>query len=159
MKLGIIALLLMLQFSNSCNALENSGRPFNDMVFKELASRTNNRDPLTIYSMTNFDWDKLYVFDLAVEDDEISQVLGIEFQSTSNQYSKKWFFEKGGVIVEREQKFIDEIEKPTKAGDVEFDITDSVRKFAVFKRDDLFTVEEKKIQGGRYFLLHCSTCK
>jgi hypothetical protein len=105
-----------------------------------------------------FSWDIMYVFDAAVDDNVISEQIGKKFLSTSSYYSKKWFFLKDGKIVNFNEKVIKEIDKPIENGDVDFEIRDSQHKFAAFKNNSAFDVDELNVGNGRYYYLKCVTC-
>lgn len=104
--------------------------------------------------MTNFEWDKFYVFEPNVEDEEIEKVIGKKIESTT--YSRKWIFLKNGEIVHIERDRITDIEEPIGARDILIETT----KNCVIKPDSVFKIEKDLIRSGDdvYFKLDCLNC-
>jgi hypothetical protein len=128
-------------------------------------TRTNeNDDPnkaeciINLKDLFEFSWDQMYVFDLAVEDDVISDQIGSPFSSNTSDYSTKWFFLKDGKVVRFEERQVKEIDKPVSNGDVVFEIKDSERKFALFNKESKFKVVKMNVGDGKFKYLKCLTC-
>lgn len=124
----------------------------------ENSGSTNSGCTIKLSDLFDFYWDQMYVFDLAVEDNVISNEIGSAFSSTSPYNSTKWFFLKDGKVVHFEEKLIKEIDKPIEIGGVEFEIKDAERKFAVYDRNAIFEVVELGVGDGKFKYLKCVTC-
>lgn len=114
---------------------------------------------IQIKDTMDFSYDKLYVFEMAVENDVIIRVLGSKFYSSSPYYSRKWFFLKDNQVVQSEQHLIPEIDNPIDDGDVDFEIKNVQEKYDVFGEDAVFEVERIKTDTGEFYRLHCVSCK
>ena len=109
--------------------------------------------------VTNFSWDRFFVFDLTVDNDVISKQIGSEFSSSIEYYSNKWFYLKDGELIHFEQRAIPEIDEYMKPGDIDFDISSSKDRYAVFDTKSVFEVNRIKVNGGEAFLLKCVNCQ
>lgn len=112
-------------------------------------------------NLTNVSWNELHAFDLAVEDNVISEALGTAFSSTSRYHSRKIVFMKDKKIVYSEEHPVPEIDIPWKANDVDFDLSRYPKKYAVFGPEALFEIEIiKDITGkGEFYRLRCVNCQ
>ncbi len=158
----LLFFLVTICFLFSCKtATQINNRPINEALLGYIQSNCNFEKTcrMELAKATEFSWDHLYVFDIAVEDNIISEKLGVKFNSVSQFYSQKWFFVKDGQIIQAEEKVIEEIDNPIKNGDIDFEIKDSQNKFALFDENSVFEVEEMKIGSKKYYYLKCNNCK
>ncbi len=114
---------------------------------------------LNLKDITNFSWDKMYFFDMSVEENVISKVVGKKFSSASKYYSNKLFFIQDNQVVESEQHIMPEIDKPFHNGDVDFESKNSQNRYIVFNNDSKFEVEKIKLNDGEFYRLHCINCE
>jgi hypothetical protein len=106
-----------------------------------------------------FSWDRLYVFDPAVEDNVIRQRIGSEFTTASEIGSVKWFFMREGKVILLEEKPIQKIDRPVNKGDVKVEITDALKKFSEIEPEDGLEVNELQVGDGTFTYLKCVSCK
>jgi hypothetical protein len=120
---------------------------------------TNIPCKIQIKDATNFSWDKLYVFNEAVEQDAISEILGIKYSSSSIYYSRKWFFTKNNQIVKTEIHTLYEIDEPVDNGSVLIEEDNQKEKYSIFAENSLFEVSKNNLRADEYyFYLKCVNC-
>lgn len=106
---------------------------------------------IKIKDAINFSWDRLYVFDIAVEDNVISEILGIEYSSNLPEYSRKWIFVKDNQIVYAAEHTIYEIDKPVRNGEVLLNEEHPKENYSVFNRDSSFEVSKNRLDDNEYY--------
>ncbi len=150
---------MFLVLFGSCTGSANSGH-LNQLLFDKISAErnANSKAHITLANLTDFPWDKLYVCSEAAEDYQIRELIGEQYEFRSSPYSKKWIFELKGSIVYTEEKVIDEVDRPTDAGDVVFEIRDAAKKCSVFSDSAVFMADERRIDDGTYYFLTCSNC-
>ena len=158
---SLFLLLLSFCLLCSCYPTRLNNQPINKMIGEYVSKNCEANKPckIQIKDATNFSWDKLYVFDRAVESDVISELLGIKYSSTSPYYSRKWFFVKDNQIVQTEEHILYEIDKSVDNGDVLIEEANPKEKYSIFTEDSLFEVSKNKLNADEhYFYLTCLNC-
>lgn len=161
-QIKAVSLFLLICFLFcSCNRKELNNKIINNQIGEYIRKNCQINKPCKIQlkDVTDFSWDKLFVFDMAVESDVISKTLGTEYSSSSPYYSYKWFFVKNNQIVRSEEHIIYEIDKPMSAGDVSFVIKDSQKKFRIFDNAVVFDLERHNFHDSEIYSLDCANCK
>lgn len=159
MKNILLTLTFCLFFSCQLPA-SKSDEPIAGKIVKHIRENCSESKTcqLNLGEVTGFSWDKLYVFDMAVEQEVISKVIGEDFLFLSPYYSHKMFFAKDNKVVNFEQHIIPEVDSPFDDGDISFEIKDSENKYAVFDKNSLFEVERIKTKDGEFYQLNCINC-
>lgn len=124
---------------------------FESKITKKIESNCKqNSCTISIKDVTDFTWDKMYVFKYNVTLEEVNKVLGLNFANYT-EFTRKIIFTSGGKVVYREE------EKTNIEGlvnnEVVFDIPDTINYKAYNIEDAKFTVIEKEFDKGKYFEL------
>jgi len=160
MKSALLVSIVCLFFS--CQTLKSKS---NEPIAKKISEYVRNNClesktcQIKLKETMDFSWDKLYVFDMSVEQQVLSSIIGEDFSSSSPYYSNKMFFTKGNKVVDFEQHLIPEVDNPFGDGDVDFEIKDAQNKYTVFNADSIFKVERIKTETGEFYRLHCINCE
>ncbi len=128
--------------------------------FKSNANPTESESHYTVRlnEVFEFNWEKMYVFDYAVEDHVIFDQIGFQFKFPASNASDKWFFTKSGTVVYFEENPVEKIDEPIQEDDVQFEIKNSQTKFAVYTPDNIFEVEFRRLDSGKFLYLKCISC-
>ena len=158
------SLFLILLICLICACQESSRKsnePISEKISEHVQKNCKESKTCTFYlkDITNFSWDKLYFFDMSVEEDVIRKLIGKKFSSSSPYYSNKLFFVQDNQVVESEQHIMPEVDNPFQNGDVDFEFNDSQNKYIVFENDSKFEVEKIKLSTGEFYRLHCINCE
>jgi hypothetical protein len=156
----VLVIIFTVCILGSCKA-PRADEPVNEQIRLNIQKNCAEGKPcqVRLKDSTNFSWDKLYVFDIAVEPDVISEMLNINFDS-SGSYSRKWFFIKDNQVVHFEQKVIIVGGDSVVDGDVSLNEDAAQEKYSIFGQDALFEVSKNKYDGTRsYYYLRCVNCK
>lgn len=109
-----------------------------------------NTCTISIKDITDFTWDKMYVFKYNVTLKEVNKVLGVNFANYT-EFTRKIIFTSGGKIVYEEE------EKTNIEGlvnnEVVFDIPDTMNYKFYYIEEAKFTVIQKEFDRGKYFEL------
>src|SRR6185436_10946050 len=104
---------------------------------------------IRLRDVTNFDWDKVYVFDYTATEDEIAKVVGFPLPRY-DQFRRKMIFVDAGKLAYSEAE-------PT---DIESLINDQIvfgipdnESYREFGRDPLFEVNKRSFSRGVYYEL------
>lgn len=106
---------------------------------------------MIISNLTDFKWDKMYVFNAATGPDEISDAIGINY-SYYQEFSKSMVFLYKKKIVHYENNE-DNIETATD-GSVIFDYPDSLMHQVYTPKQAVFKVKKVNFSKGSYYLLY-----
>ena len=156
MKAVSLILLSICLLCAGCRT-EVQNEPLNKKIGEYIRRICEKDKPcrIQIKDALDFSWDKLYVFDEAVEEDEIRKILQANYSSASPHYSRKWVFVKDGQIVSTEQHILYEIDVPVDIGNVLLTEDNPQEKFSVFSRDSIF---EATGDDKSYYSLRCLNC-
>jgi len=114
------------------------------------SSCKQNSCAISIKDITDFTWDKMYVFKYNVTLKEVNKVLGVNFANYT-EFTRKIIFTSGGKIVYEEE------EKTNIEGlvnnEVVFDIPDTMNYKFYNIEEAKFTVIQKEFDRGKYFEL------
>lgn len=158
---SVLLLLLSLCLLCSCSQPRINNEPINKRISEYIRQTCEENKPckIEIKNVTDFSWDKLYVFDEAVENDVISKFLGINYSSTFPYYSRKWFFVKDNQIVRTEEHILYEIDMPVDNCSVLLTEDNRKEKFSIFNRDSTFEVSKNRLNDNEsYYYLRCINC-
>lgn len=99
--------------------------------------------------VTNFQWDKMFVFGYGASDSEVERVLGTK-DRWGGEFQRKIVFTNGGKVVFHEEEPAD-VEHPLK-DEVAFNFPPNF-DYGVYSQNVVFKVLEKSSTNGRYFEL------
>ena len=124
---------------------------FENKITNKIESNCKqNSCTIRIKEITDFNWDKMYVFKYNVTLEEVNKVLGVSLENYT-EFTRKIIFTSGGKIVYEEE------EKTNIEGlinnEVVFDIPDTINYKAYNIEEAKFTVIEKEFDRGKYFEL------
>lgn len=154
----LICISLLFFFFNACNRTAAIfDKPISEYVQKNCPP--SGTCIIRLDEVMEFPWDRLYFFEDNVEESEISKILGIQYVSGTPYYSRKWFFLKDGKIVQSAIREIPEVDRRIEAGEVDFEMKDSVNNYLIIERGSNFSVERIPCEGGEFYRLHCTNCK
>lgn len=159
-SITLILSLLLLTVA-SCKKTKTLNQNQLEKGISEYVAKNCHPDhPCTIKldQLTPFAWDKFYYFEMLVENEQVSKVLGFRV-SSDMAYSRKWFFIDGDHLANAHFRSIPEIDKPVGPGEVIFDIHKSQNNYAVFVPGSVFSIDRSKIDDGEFFILTCINCE
>ena len=140
----LIGLLLLFQFSTGSRKFERK------MVAVIVANCQGNQECLLRpQDVTNFQWDKMFVFGYGASESEVERVLGTK-DRWGGEFQRKIVFTNRGKIVFHEEEPTD-VEHPLK-DEVAFDFPPN-SDYGVYSKNVVFKVSEKSSTNGRYFEL------
>ncbi len=106
---------------------------------------------LNIENVTNFKWDKLYIFNEDVHLEELNKVLGFNYEYFKD-IARRIIFTRGNKVVYHEDDYPYPEEKFK--GKVIFDLGFDTVKYAIFTNNEaIFKIHRKKIEGFEYYEL------
>ncbi|MCY7346190.1 MAG: hypothetical protein LH614_08190 [Pyrinomonadaceae bacterium] len=160
---------ILLSISLLCSYGRRYNEPLNNQISSYIQRNCQEKQPCKIQlkDATDFSWDKFIFFDIPVEPEVISALIGEEFSSASPYYSRKWFFLKDNKVIRSEEQILYEIDVPMKNGDVDFDLEGGERikiefaesNFALFQANSIFEIERNDTGTVQYYRLHCINCQ
>ncbi|HYW71744.1 MAG TPA: hypothetical protein VE961_11955 [Pyrinomonadaceae bacterium] len=103
-----------------------------------------------ITDVTDFPWDKMYVFEAGATHEQIEKSLGTTFPDYV-EFTRRIVFLKNGKIIRREEQPAD-VEHPVN-GQVAFAETYTDPYWAFTPANAVFRGEQKRFSGGVYYLL------
>lgn len=159
---SVFLLLLNVCLLCSCYQIRSNNEPINRQISEYIRQTCEENKPckIQIKNVTDFSWDKLYVFNEAVESDVISKILGKNYSSTSPYFSRKWFFVKDNQIVRTEEHILYEVDVPVDNGNVLLTEDNPKQKFSIFGQDSIFEVSKNKLSDNEfYYYSRCINCK
>lgn len=125
---------------------------FESRIKEKIAAdlKTHYKVILSLKELTDFDWDRLYVFDAHCSLKEINKVLGFDYPFYK-EFSRILVFIKDEKIVYHEENAhsIEGIED----GEVIFSSNDTLKYSSYRKGAAFFRVENKKFEKGTYYEL------
>jgi hypothetical protein len=111
--------------------------------------RSSNVCTIRVRDATNFDWDKMYVFEYTATEDEIIKVIGLPLPRY-DEFKRKMIFVSGGKLAYSEAEPTD-IESLINE-QIVFGIPDN-ESYREFGPDPLFEVNKKSFSRGVYYEL------
>jgi len=124
-------------------------------IEKEIARKASDCDDenckIKITDFTDFQWDKMYIFNYAVPSDEVDQAIGVEY-GNYEEFTRPWVFVKNNKIVYAENN-PDDIETIVDR-EVVFDGPDSLRFMVYTPKKAIFRVKKKTSDRKNYYLLY-----
>jgi len=146
MRFSVIPIFWMVIMITGCTSNDMEGRIKKSA---KLCDGSNNCT-VTISSLTDFKWDKMYVFDNATAPEIIDSAIGMEYPYYE-EFSRTMIFLNKGKIVHHESH-PDEIETATD-GAVIFDYPDSLNHQVYTINRDKFSIQIIAFKEGSYYLL------
>ena len=142
MRKGLNYFLLILLFSIA--GCRNS-----DSIAERLYSKCGDKQPcrLPLKDVTDFEWEKVYVFPVGASLEEIDQTLGFHYKQWEDVGEKIIFVSKGQVVYHEDYFPYPEM----KNGTVRFDLSNSL--YVGLYNEAALSVEKQEIEGGKYFYL------
>ena len=142
MRKGLNHFLLILLFSIAgCRNSESIA----ERLYSKCGDKQECRQPLK--DVTDFEWEKVYVFPVGASLDEIDQTLGLHYKQWEDIGEKIIFVSKGQVVYHEDYFPYPEM----KNGTVRFELTNPPYKSGY--NEAVFSVERKETEGGKYFYL------
>lgn len=146
MRTSIMVIGLMFMFIAGC-----ASNDMEDKIKKAIGTcRGSDNCIVIISSLTDFKWDKLYVFNTATAPDVIDSAIGMDYPYYE-EFSRTMIFLNKGKIVHHESHS-DEIETATD-GAVIFDYPDSLNHQVYIINHDKFSTQIIRFKAGEYYLL------
>ena|SRR5438270_9659180 len=149
MKRVIIVMLLLVPLQCCTKSIDSNS------VEGKLVARINSTCQsssvctIRVRDVTNFDWDKMYVFKHTATSDQMNKAVGLPLPPYK-EFERKMIFVSGRKVVYSEAEPTD-VEKPIDQ-EVIFDIPDDAQ-YKSYARDSLFTVTKKSFANGVYYEL------
>jgi hypothetical protein len=109
----------------------------------------SNSCTIRLKDVTDFDWDRVYVFKYTARKSEIEKVIGVPFPQYE-EFKRSIIFVKGGKLVHGEANPTD-VEGLIN-NEVVFDIADG-ETYKSYSSESQFEVRRKNFQGGVYYEL------
>ncbi len=112
--------------------------------------KNNLNCEIVISQLTNFTWDKMFVFDMPANLEVINKAIGMSYANYYQEYTRSIIFLNGNKIVHYENNradFEDIVD-----GQVLFDYPDSL-KYQVYKPDDAKFRIILKTSGDKFYFL------
>src|SRR5438270_12203361 len=148
-RLAIVILALVLL--ESCGRKSINPNSVEGKLVARINSTCQSSSVCTIRvrDVTNFDWDKMYVFKHTATSDQMNKAVGLPLPPYK-EFERKMIFVSGRKVVYSEAEPTD-VEKPIDQ-EVIFDIPDDAQ-YKSYARDSLFTVTKKSFANGVYYEL------
>jgi hypothetical protein len=147
--LSVLAVTTFFCSAPGCKKETTSG--FESKLVSAITTKCQSQAPCTlrIKDMTNFEWDKLYVFKYTASHEVVEKVIGKPLKDY-NEFHRRIVFTHNGHIVFYE-------EEPTNVehvinNEVVLDIPDSA-DYRVYGADSVFTVQKVSTSEGSYYQL------
>jgi hypothetical protein len=142
---GLLTLSLLL----ACGC--GSGRVERKIVERALeACKSAEACTINVNDLTDFQWDKMYVFKYNATPEQIRRALGFELPGHT-EFTRKVVFVKGGRVVHREEYPVDV--EGALDGEAIFDLPDTEVYKAYTADRASFRVERKRFEGKAYYAL------
>lgn len=140
----LIGLLFLILYSRG-------SRKFERKMVSAIVANCQDRPECLLRprDVTNFQWDKMFVFGYGASDSEVERVLGTKHR-WGGEFQRKIVFTNGGKVVFHEEEPTD-VEHPLK-DEVAFDFSPN-SDYGVYSNNVVFKVSEKLSPNGRYFEL------
>jgi len=133
-----------------------------DNMPSELVKQCNNNFDnciVPVDQVTDFEWDRIYVFREAIDDTLIQEVLGISFKSEHEGTRRKILFIKDNIIVHKELNYYDQFDgPPNNAIFFQYDKGEPPYYISRTKENAIFKIE--LTEGGEktyYYLIPINT--
>lgn len=97
--LGVIAFISSCSDFQKCNDIE--------LKIKEICVETDSLYTIPLTSLTNFDWDVLYVVGGPTVDDEVEDFIGVSYKKVIQDNRRQYIFIKDGQIVKEYSSYCD----------------------------------------------------
>lgn len=154
MRSLVVAALLLVLFS-SCLTKSIDPNSFEGKLVTTINSTCGDFSNCTIRlkDVTEFDWDRVFVFNYAVTQEEIEKLVGNPFPRYQ-EFERSMIFLNGGKIVYSESDPTD-IESLIN-NQVVFD-TDERGNYKSYSSESRFEVKRKQFRGGVYYELTLKT--
>jgi hypothetical protein len=150
-----VACLIVAMAFLGCNKHKNIEEKIVDAVGKKC--KGGSECIITMRELTDFSWDKMYVFDYRATSEDIEKVVGADIITSFEEFTKYIIFTFAGKVVFYEkydmavEGFIDVTFRDK---EVVFDIPYDT-KYRVYTPDSaVFKVEKKGLNKGVYYELH-----
>lgn len=155
MKIGVListfTALIFLLFTSGCQPTISS--QIADSIGSSCASTV--KCEVRLADFTDFEWDRVYYFDKAVEDHQMDNILGQDISFYSFwALSHKMVFMKGNKIVHSEK--IPAGKEDFAEGELTFGLRQG--KYGVFEKNAIFDVKKKQMTDVRAYDLKCLNC-
>jgi hypothetical protein len=106
---------------------------------------------LKIRDVTDFEWDRMYIFNESVRLEEVNKILGFKYDYFED-IARRIIFTKGNKVVNHEDDFPYPKEKPN--GKVFFKFGNDSLKYAIFSPDKaIFKVQKNEIECSIFYNL------
>jgi hypothetical protein len=127
------------------------GSRFEDKLVSEVTTKCQNRFPCTfrMKDITDFGWDKMYVFKYTARRNLVEKVLGTSIHDFKEFHRKIVFSYKGNVVLYEEEPT--NVEHPIK-NEVAFDIPDT-SDYREYGPGVLFSIDRIENPEGAYYQL------
>jgi len=122
---------------------------------KRIANRADKCEncKIRLVDFTNFQWDKMYVFNYSVSPDEVDNALGLEYSNDDyEEFTRPWIFVKNNKVVYAEDNPYN-IEGVV-SDEVAFDQSDSVRVISYTPNTAVFKAKKERSGGNKYYVLY-----
>jgi len=148
-RLAIVILALVLL--ESCGRKSINPNSVEGKLVARINSTCQDSSVCTIRvrDVTNFDWDKMYVFKYTATSDQMNKAVGLPLPPYE-EFERKIIFVGGGKVVYSEADPTD-VEKPIDQ-EVVFYIPDDAL-YKSYGRDSVFRVTKKSFSNGVYYEL------
>ena len=148
-RLAIVILALVLL--ESCGRKSINPNSVEGKLVARINSTCQDSSVCTIRvrDVTNFDWDKMYVFKYTATSDQMNKAVGLPLPPYE-EFERKIIFVGGGKVVYSEADPTD-VEKPIDQ-EVVFDMPDDAL-YKSYGRDSVFRVTKKSFSNGVYYEL------
>lgn len=145
---GVLCLIVVLQ---SCGTLTVDPHSIEGKLVARIKTTCGESNGCTIRlrDVTDFDWDRVYVFNYAVTKDQIGKIIGAPFPRYV-EFRRSIIFLKGGTVVYSEADPTD-IEGPLN-DQVVFDIAER-GNYRTYSSESRFEVQRKSFSRGVYYEL------
>ena len=157
----LIILLIACVFCSCYLTRLPKNEPIAKHISEYILANCQENYPCTIRlkDATDFSWDKLYVFDIAIENDVITKMVGTTKFTSSGDYSRKWFFVKDDQVVRFEEHILSAVDEPVANGSVLLEEGNPKEKYSIFSQDAAFEVVKNKLSDDEhYYYLTCINC-
>jgi len=144
--LHLILYVLLLQ--NGCG--KNIYEKISDQIINKCQSE-KDECIISMEEITNFEWDKMYVFKEEATLEEIEEALGFKYKYFDD-VARRIVFVADNKVTYHEDEFPYPSKEP--AGKVFFQFKDDAKPYMLFHRKKAnFKIRKKKINGDLYFYL------
>lgn len=150
MKRLVIVILLLIPLQGCGTKTINSSSVEGKLVTRiNSTCQSSSVCTIRVKDVTNFDWDKMYVFKHTATSDQMNKAVGLPLPPYE-EFERKIIFVNVGKVVYSEADPTD-VEKPIDQ-EVMFDIPDDAQ-YKSYGRDSVFKVTRKSFSNGVYYEL------